>query len=76
MEQPTKRLTRSTTNKTVAGVCAGLAEYFNVDVTLVRLLFVLLVFLPGPSILVYIVLWLVIPPDTAYAEKPKNDAML
>lgn len=76
MEQPMKRLTRSTTNKMLGGVCGGLAEYFNVDATLIRLLFVLLVFLPGPSILIYLVLWLIIPQDTAFTEKPKNDAML
>lgn len=76
MEQPTKRLTRSTTNKMLGGVCGGLAEYFDVDVSLVRLLALLLVFLPGPGVLVYFVLWLVIPPDTAYAEKPKNDTIL
>ena len=76
MEQPTKRLTRSTTNKMVGGVCGGLAEYFNVDVTLVRLLALLLLFLPGPGVLVYVVFWWVIPQDAAFVEKPKNDAVL
>jgi phage shock protein PspC (stress-responsive transcriptional regulator) len=76
MEQPTKRLTRSTTNKMIGGVCGGLAEYFNLDATLIRLLFVILVFAPGPGFLIYIVLWLIIPPDTAYLEKPKNDRMV
>jgi len=75
MEQP-KRLTRSSTNRMLGGVCGGLAEYFNVDVTLVRLLALLLVFMPGPGVLIYFVLWMITPPDTAYDEKPKNDLRL
>jgi phage shock protein PspC (stress-responsive transcriptional regulator) len=76
MEQQNKRLTRSTTNRMVGGVCGGLAEYFNVDVTLIRLLFVILVFAPGPGFLIYLVLWLVIPPDSAYTEKQKNNRVV
>jgi phage shock protein C len=56
-----KRLTRSTTDKKVAGVCGGLAEYFNVDSTLVRLIFVLATLMGGPGLLLYIVLWVVMP---------------
>jgi phage shock protein PspC (stress-responsive transcriptional regulator) len=74
--EPTKRLTRSSTNKMVGGVCGGLAEYFNVDVSLVRLLALLLVLLPGPGVLVYVVCWWIIPEDNAYVEKPKNDTVL
>ncbi len=57
-----RRLYRSRTNRMVAGVCGGLGNYFNVDPTIVRLLFVLATLpggLPGP--LVYLVLWIVIP---------------
>lgn len=64
-----KRLYRSTTDKQVAGVAAGLADYFNVDVTLIRLGFVLLTLLGGPGFLIYVVLWLVMPegePDDDY----------
>lgn len=61
-----KRLYRSTTNKVLAGVCGGLGEYFNVDPTIVRVVFVLLA-LPGglPGILPYVILWLVVPQDRA-----------
>ena len=45
----------------IAGVCGGVAEYFNVDPTLVRLLFVLFALAGGPGLLVYIVLALVMP---------------
>jgi phage shock protein C len=73
---PTKRLTRSSSERMIGGVAGGLAEYFNIDPTLVRLAFVVLALLPGPSFLLYILLWFLIPPDTAYTEKSKNDSIL
>lgn len=57
----TRRLTRSTSNKWIAGVCGGLAEYLGWNATLVRLLFVLSCLLPGPQFILYLILWLVIP---------------
>ena len=59
--ESTKRLTRSSTDKKVAGVCAGIAEYFNIDPTLVRLIFVLATLMGGPGLILYIVLWIVMP---------------
>jgi phage shock protein C len=56
-----KKLMRSTTDKMIAGVCGGLAEYFDIDPTLVRALFVIVTLLGGSGILIYIVLWLVMP---------------
>ena len=57
-----KQLTRSTTNRMIAGVCAGLGDYLNIDPTVVRLLFVLGFFLTGPGILVaYLILALIVP---------------
>lgn len=57
-----KRLYRSTTDTMLAGVCAGLAEYANLDPTLVRLLFVLAFFGTGPGIFIaYLIMMLVIP---------------
>jgi len=57
-----KKLYRSTKDRKIAGVCAGLAEYFNIDPTIVRVIFVLLL-LPGglPGILPYALLWLIVP---------------
>ena len=55
------RLYRSRKNKMVAGVAAGMAEYFEVDITLVRLLWVLSVLLGGSGILAYIIAAIVIP---------------
>lgn len=70
-----KRLYRSSTDKKLAGVCGGLAEYFNVDPTLVRVLFVIFSLAGGPGVMLYIVLWLVMPeaPSGAYYEKAKNE---
>ena len=60
----TKRLYRSTQNRMVAGVAGGLAEYFNVDPTLIRLLFVVMSLAGGPGLLLYIILWVVMKEDT------------
>jgi phage shock protein C len=58
----TKRLYRSTTDKKIAGVCGGIAEYFGVDPTIIRIIAVILL-LPGgfPGLIPYLLLWLVIP---------------
>lgn len=50
----------------IAGVCAGLARRFGLSVGLVRLLFVLSVFLPGTQVIVYIVLWILMPNEDKY----------
>jgi phage shock protein C len=56
-----KKLQRNEQEKTVAGVCAGLAEYFDVDVTWVRIAFVLAVLAGLSGVLAYIVLWIAVP---------------
>ena len=56
-----KKLYRSKTNKKLCGVCGGIAEYFDIDPTLVRLALALAVFLAGFGVLAYIVAALVIP---------------
>ena len=57
-----KKLYRSKTNKKIAGVCGGLAEFFNIDPTIVRVIFVVLL-LPGgfPGFVPYVILWIVVP---------------
>ncbi len=59
----TKRLYRSKTDTMIGGVCAGLAKYLNIDPTIVRLVFVLMLLLGGHGLLVYLILWLVIPQE-------------
>ncbi len=56
-----KKIYRKTDDCIIAGVCAGLADYFEIDETLVRVIFVLLFIGGGSGILIYLVLWLVIP---------------
>ncbi|MCA9325368.1 PspC domain-containing protein [Candidatus Saccharibacteria bacterium] len=56
-----KRLFRSKSQRMIGGVCGGLAEYFDVDPTLVRLIAVLLIFTAGGGVLAYLVLWIIIP---------------
>jgi phage shock protein PspC (stress-responsive transcriptional regulator) len=61
-----KQLTRSSTNTMLAGVCAGLGEYLNIDPTIVRLLFVLGFFLTGPGIFIaYLIMAVVVPQEAA-----------
>lgn len=60
-----KRLFRNEHDKVLAGVSSGIAEYMEVDVTIIRLLFVLsTIFLVGTGILVYIIMWIVVPVNT------------
>jgi phage shock protein C len=56
-----KRLYRSSTNKILAGVCGGIAENYNIDPTMVRVIAVLLALLSGIGILAYLILWIVVP---------------
>jgi phage shock protein PspC (stress-responsive transcriptional regulator) len=56
-----KKLYRSTSNKIIAGVCGGLADYFGLDATLIRIIWVLLVLMAGTGILAYIIAWILMP---------------
>ncbi|ODA38816.1 PspC domain-containing protein [Desulfosporosinus sp. BG] len=59
-----KHLYRSSQNKQLGGVCGGLAEYLEIDPSLVRIAGILLLFVAGTGFLAYLVAWLVIPLDT------------
>lgn len=58
---PSKRLMRSSRDKKLGGVCAGLADYFDLDATIVRIVWLLAVFLGGTGVLAYLILWIVLP---------------
>ena len=60
MEEP-RKLYRSRNQRMIAGVCGGLADYFNVDATLVRVLFLLLAVFGGTGLVIYIVMWIIVP---------------
>jgi phage shock protein C len=56
-----KRLTRVEDGRMIAGVCTGLAQYLGVDVTVVRLIFALLAVFAAGGVLLYLILWLIMP---------------
>ena len=68
MADLSRPLRRSVANRSIAGVCGGLGEYFGIDPTVVRVAYVLLsIFSAGfPGILVYLILWLLIPEREYY----------
>ena len=66
----TRKLYRSRTDKQVAGVCGGLAAYFNVDVTLMRVLFILLGLLGATGIVLYIAMWSIVPQEPPVGGAP------
>jgi len=68
---PSRPLLRSIYDKKIAGVCAGVASYLNVDVTVVRLIWLVLVFIP-PSIglIAYIIGWIVMPKEPVRVAPP------
>jgi Putative stress-responsive transcriptional regulator len=59
----TKRLYRIREGRVVAGVCAGIAAYFGIDPTLVRLAFALFTIFGGAGVLIYLIAWIVIPEE-------------
>lgn len=58
---PPKRLMRSSRDKKIGGVCAGLADYFDLDPTIVRIVWLLAIFFAGTGVLVYLILWIALP---------------
>ncbi len=58
-----KKLFRSRYNRMIGGVCGGLAQYLGVDPTVVRLIMALATFVGGMSLLVYLIMWLLIPDE-------------
>jgi len=68
-----KKLYRDEFRKKIGGVCAGLAKYFTIDVTLMRLFFVLACIFHGTSVPVYIILWIVLPKKPYLYTDPTVD---
>ena len=56
-----QRLVRSRRHRIIAGVCGGLADYFGIDPTIVRIVFVVLALAGGPGLLIYLALWIILP---------------
>ncbi|HHI02576.1 MAG TPA: PspC domain-containing protein [candidate division Zixibacteria bacterium] len=80
-----KKLYRSRVDCKIGGVCAGLAEYFNIDATIVRIIAILLIFADGVGIIGYLIAWIIVPrrpidsavevtqPETLPEEKPGDN---
>ncbi len=62
-----KRLTRTNDGRMIAGVCAGLARYFDMDPTLIRVIFVLLALFAAGGVLLYLILWVIMPLEDTVA---------
>ena len=76
MSDETKKLYRSTDDRWLAGVCGGLGKYFNVDPTLVRVIFVVLALIGLGGVILYILLWVLIPPEPTAEELATMDHVI
>ena len=70
-ERVQKRLMRSTDDKVIGGVCAGIGAYFDLDANLTRIIFILLTFFGGMGILLYLLLWIFVPGANSTSDKLK-----
>ena len=61
-----KKLERSTSNKVIGGVCAGLANYLGMDTVIMRVLFLVALLFFGTGPLIYIILWIAMPPSSSF----------
>jgi phage shock protein C len=68
MSAEVKRVYRSKNERMLAGVCGGLGEYFNLDPTIMRALFIAFGLIVGGGILLYIILWILIPEEPEATE--------
>jgi phage shock protein PspC (stress-responsive transcriptional regulator) len=64
-----KRLVRNTNDEMIAGVCSGIANYLNIDPVIVRLVFALMALAGGHGILVYLILWILMPTNGSPVAK-------
>jgi phage shock protein PspC (stress-responsive transcriptional regulator) len=67
MASSPRRLVRPRDNRWIAGVCSGLARRFGMSPGLMRLIFVLSCLLPGPQVVIYLALWIIMPNEDRYA---------
>jgi phage shock protein C len=67
-----KRLVRSRGNRKIAGVCAGFAEYFDLDVTLVRVVWLVVLIMGGVGFIPYLIAWIVMPEEPLMLAVPSG----
>lgn len=64
-----QRLYRSRTERKIAGVCGGMATYFDIDPVIIRLFWLLFVFFGGAGIIMYIIAWFVVPLEPWFVQR-------
>ena len=69
-----RKLYRSRTDRKLAGICGGLGQYFNLDATLLRVLFVILAVLGGSGLILYLALWIIVPQEPLGTQEPQGPA--
>lgn len=74
MSKEPKKLYRSKENKIIAGVCGGIAEYFNIDPIWIRLAMVLLFFADGIGLIIYVLAWILVPRNPKQKRSPDTHA--
>ena len=67
-----QRLYRSRDERMLAGVSGGLAQFFSIDPTIIRLIFVVLAIMGGPGLLIYIIMWIVVPEEPTGPLPPSD----
>lgn len=70
---PYKKLYRSVTDRKIAGVCGGLAKYLDVDPTVVRIIFLILLFMIGGGFIIYLIIW-ICAPDENHMDLPNTSS--
>jgi phage shock protein C len=75
VEAPPRRLMLDKTNNKIGGVCAGIARYADIDVVVVRVLWLVVAFSTGVGFLAYLVAWIVIPSDRGVEARPAMAAV-
>ena len=68
MAEERKKLFRSRSERWLAGVCGGIGDYFDIDATVIRILFILFGLVFGSGLLFYIILWILIPLEPEVVE--------
>ena len=68
MAEERNKLFRSRSERWLAGVCGGIGDYFNIDATVIRILFILFGLVFGSGLLFYIILWILIPLEPEVVE--------
>lgn len=69
-----KKLYRDVENGKISGVSAGLSDYFDLDVTIIRVIWLILLLCAGSGLLAYLIMWIVIEPKNIVLEKAKKEA--